>query len=213
MCANFLELKDTLRILHDQKFDYLHFDVMDGSLYPDYMMSNKLLADIHAVSTLRHDYHLMIRQPDKYIDLLKTKPGDIINIHYELCGNIPDLLEKIRRKGCQAGLAINALTPVDVLNDYYDKIDVAFVMLTDAGRMGNQFQHQCLEKVHSIRQKAQHFNVNLDIEVDGSVHAETIPLLKQAGATIFVGGSSGLFLNNTEFSLSAQRFQSLVRQA
>lgn len=211
MCADFLDLRETIRLLNEAQFDYLHLDVMDGSFYPDFLMGNKLLADVMAISNARKDYHLMIEHPQEYLDLLDVGPQDQISIHYELCSSVAVTLEKIKRKGCRVGLAIDAATPDSVLDSFYDKLDIVMVMLVNTGRAGNPFQAHCVDKIRRIKDKIRQLGRHIQIEVDGSVHAGTIPTLKEAGADIFVGGSSGLFRKGIPFAESVKAFTQIVR--
>jgi ribulose-phosphate 3-epimerase len=210
MCANFLELKETIQLLNDAQYDFLHLDVMDGSFYPDFLMGNKLLAEIRSVSSANADFHLMIEHPQEYIDLLDVNPADQISIHYELCSNVAGTLEKIKRKGCRVGLAIDAATPDSVLDAFYDKLDVIIVMLVNTGRAGNPFQAHCVDKIRRIKEKIRSIGREIHIEVDGSVHSGTIPTLKEAGAEIFVGGSSGLFRKDFPLSETVYAFKKIV---
>lgn len=199
-----------MRLLNEAQYDYLHLDVMDGSFYPDFLMGNKLLAEVRAVSNARADYHLMIEHPQEYLDIIDVKPEDQVSIHYELCSNVAVTLEKIKRKGCRVGLAIDAATPDSVLDAFYDKLDVVVVMLVNTGRAGNPFQAHCVEKIRRIKEKIRVSGRDIQIEVDGSVHEGTIPTLKEAGADIFVGGSSGLFKKGVPLHETVHAFKKIV---
>ena len=210
MCSDFLKLKDTIEFLNNSGCDYLHLDVMDGSFSNDYMMGNKLLTDILSISTMAHDYHLMIRDPEAYIGELSVKPQDLIIVHWELCKNMDKVLELLKNKGCKIGIAVNAGTAVSNLDSYYKDIDVVLIMLTRAGKMGNEYQESCLEKITQVRDTAKRQGINIIIEADGSVNSKTIPQLKKLGVNIFVGGSSGLFFRGTPIKQSYDEFRSLI---
>lgn len=210
MCADFMNLKNTIIALNEAQYDYLHFDVMDGSFYPDYLIGNKLKDDIRAISTMKCDYHLMVRNPNEYIDMLEVEPNDHICIHYELCKNIGITLDKIKSKGCKSGIAIDASTPISVLDSYYDKIDVVLIMMVNTGKAGNRFQDHCLEKIYKVKEKIKELNKDILIEVDGGVNDKTVPLLKANGADIFVGGSTGLFKKGIDISTCVNDFKRTV---
>lgn len=210
MCADFLDLRKTIEVLNNEKYDFIHLDVMDGSFYPDYLLGNKLIEDIKSLSNCYREYHLMIRNPERYIDLLQVVPNDRIIIHYELCESIPFILEKVRKKGCEVGMAIDAKTPAAALDPYYRKLDLVLIMLIHSGRMGSEFQPHCLEKIKYIRREIQAHNPTVLIGVDGSVNKTIIPPLKKLGVNVFVGGSSGLFMKDLPFSRCAREFKNLV---
>ncbi len=210
MCADFLKLKETIEFLNQSGCDYLHLDIMDGSFSNDYMMGKKLIADISKISKMAHDYHLMIRDPEAYIGELHVKPDDIITAHWELCKNMDKVLELLKNKGCKIGIALNAGTSVRYLEPYYKDIDVVLIMLTRAGKMGNEFQESTLEKISQVRSEAEKQGTKILIEVDGAVSLNTIPRLKNLGADIFVGGSSGLFVSNTVLEQTYPKFRELV---
>lgn len=212
MCADFLQLKETVKILNNAHYDYLHFDIMDGSFSPDFLLGHKLIDDIKTISKIGHEYHLMIRQPEKYIDTLRPNPHDNIIVHYELCDNVSGVLDKIKRKGCRAGLAINAPTDYRLIDDYYHQADVIQIMLHDAGYVGKDLQTHCFEKIKKIKEKIKKTGRNVLIEADGSVNQQTIPHLKELGVNIFVGGSTGLFIPGTVFKKSAEDFKQWVQK-
>lgn len=210
MCANFLKLKETIEFLNQSGCDYLHLDIMDGSFSNDYMMGNKLIADIGGISKMAHDYHLMIQDPEAYIGELKVKAGDIITVHGELCKNMDKVIELLKNKGCKIGIAINAGTSVAILESFYKDIDIVLIMLTRAGKMGNEFQESSLDKIRQVREAAQKQGTSIIVEADGAVNEKTIPQLKNLGVDIFVGGSSGLFFPGMPMEQSYGKFKELV---
>ena len=210
MCADFLNLKETVQILNETPFDYIHFDIMDGSFSPDYLMGKKLIQDIRSVSSIRHEYHLMIKNPAGYIDHLPLLTGDQVIVHYELCDAIGETLVLIKQKGALAAVAIDAPTPPSVIEPYRVMLDMVLVMLIHAGSAGAPFWPTSLEKIPYLQQKIVEWKVPMVIGVDGSVNSTTIPRLKELGVTHFVGGSTGLFLPNVPLAQAAIDFKNLV---
>lgn len=188
----------------------MHFDVLGGSFSNDYMMSNKLLSDIKSISHIANDYHLMIRDPEAYIGELAAKPADIITVHWEFCSNMDKVLELLKNKGCKVGIAINVGTPVNHREAYCKDIDVVLIILTRAGKMGNEFQEASLEKITQVKQMANKQGTNILIEADGGVGKKIIPELKKFGMDIFVGGSSSLFLPHMPFDQAYQEFKEMI---
>ena len=185
LSADFSILKAEIEKLTEA--DYLHIDVMDGHFVPNLTFGAKLVKDIRQWSNKTFDVHLMVDNPDDYVESMVDAEADIITIHYESCIHLERLIKKIKSKGVKAGLALVPSTNEDVLKYLIDDLDLVLVMSVNPGFGGQKFISSQIEKIKNIKKIIG--DRNIDLEVDGGINEETAKLVADAGADVLVAGS------------------------
>ena len=177
-------------MINESVADWIHVDVMDGVFVPNISFGFPVLEAVkkHAAKPL--DVHLMIVNPDAYVERFAQAGADIITVHYEACVHLHRTVQAIKAAGCRAGVAINPHTPVSVLTDILVDLDVVLIMSVNPGFGGQRFIQNTYKKISALRAMAMTIHPDLIIEVDGGVGLQNIGLLVEAGATAFVAGSA-----------------------
>ena len=187
--SSVFDKKSTLNMIDNTSCDYLHVDLMDGRFVAKNNFNVKeVLSDLQDIKKPL-DIHLMVEDPEKYIEELSTLNPATITFHIESSADIENTINLIKEKNIRVGIAIKPNTDISVLNDYIDKIDVVLVMTVEPGAGGQRFMFNMLDKVVALNKFKEENNLNYDIEVDGGVNEYTIIKSKLAGVTIAVCGS------------------------
>jgi ribulose-phosphate 3-epimerase len=189
LSADFSRLADELATI-EQGADILHLDVMDGHFVPNITLGPPVIKALRGQTKLPFDCHLMIEQPQRYIDRFLDAGADMISIHYEAEPHLQRALQMIRDGGAKAGIALNPATPAEVLSTAIEFCDYVLVMTVNPGFGGQKFIEPCVAKIRHIAGLIRQRGVNVEIEVDGGVDRKTAPLVTAAGATILVAGSA-----------------------
>lgn len=163
--------------------DLIHVDVMDGHFVPNITIGALVVAKIK--SGLPLDVHLMIENPEKYLEDFAKSGAALITVHAEACPVLPGIIDKIHKLGCKAGVSIKPKTPISTIESVLNKVDLVLVMTVEPGFGGQSFMHEVVPKIRTLRDKAP----DLDISVDGGINKETAKIAKEAGANILVAGS------------------------
>ena len=166
--------------------EYIHIDVMDGHFVPNLTLGPCVVESLRPHYKAVFDVHLMIENPEKYIESFVKSGADIITVHYETAKDMNALIKQIKSFGVRVGITINPPTPVDVLLPYIDDVDMVLIMTVNPGFGGQSLIEECLDKIRFLRQKYP----KLDIEIDGGVKLENIDKVIDAGANIIVAGSA-----------------------
>ncbi len=190
LSADFGNMFRAVRELQKCGADMVHCDVMDGVYVPNITFGMPMIKAIRSASTLPFDVHLMIVNPENYVERFCDVGADIITFHPEVCVSVEDTINAIKARGKKCGLAVNADKDIDIVLPYIDKIDLILIMTVQAGFGGQSFKEDCLDKVCEIRKIIDENGLNCAVEVDGGVNVETAPFCKKAGVDIAVAGSS-----------------------
>ena len=190
LAADFSNLEKELEKVRQAGAQYLHLDVMDGVFVPNISFGPPVIESIRKKSKLIFDVHLMIKNPQRYIENFVRAGADIITIHYESTSRPKDALLKIKEHDMKAGIAISPDTPYEVVLPYLHLVDMVLVMTVEPGFGGQAFMPKMLEKVRKIREYATANHINIDIEVDGGINEKNAILAVEAGANVLVAGSA-----------------------
>ena len=170
--------------------EYLHLDVMDGSFVPNITIGPCVIAAIRPHTDIVFDVHLMIDEPIRYLAEFKKAGADIITIHEEACKDVKKTLLAIRELGCKAGLSIKPKTDPEKLRQYLPYLDMILIMTVEPGFGGQSYIHEATENIRAAKKMVEESGLDIPIEVDGGITNDTIKLAAEAGASIFVAGSS-----------------------
>ena len=191
LSADFSKMGEEVRSLEASGADLVHCDVMDGVFVPNITFGMKMVEDIRKVTSLPLDCHLMIVNPEKYVQGFAKAGADIITVHYEACkDNLANVLKQVKDAGVKCGAVINPDTPVSAIADVIPLCDMVLVMSVFPGFGGQKFIASVLDKVREIRAIADGLGQDLDIQIDGGISAENAALVREAGANVLVAGSA-----------------------
>jgi ribulose-phosphate 3-epimerase len=187
LAADFGDLRRQVEIIEKGGADFLHLDVMDGHFVPNITFGADVIYALRPYSKLVFDVHLMIENPEKYIDVFADAGADIITVHVEAAKHIYRVLEQIKAKGIKAGIALNPGTPPESIGEVMHLVDLVLVMTVNPGFTAQRFIPSVVPKISKIRTMAP---VSTDIEVDGGINLENADVVKEAGANIIVAGAA-----------------------
>lgn len=188
LSANFAHLEREIEMLNESEADWLHFDVMDGSFVPNISFGFPVMASLQNVVRKPMDVHMMVVQPERWIERVAGYGARIFTVHQEACYNLHRTIQQIHEAGMMAGVAINPGTPVMMLEEVICDVDMVLIMTVNPGFGGQSFIPSMLDKVHRLKMMIQQRGAHALIEVDGGVNLETGAQLKEAGADILVAG-------------------------
>ncbi|MDO5379591.1 MAG: ribulose-phosphate 3-epimerase [Acidaminococcaceae bacterium] len=197
MCASLIDLKDDVRNLEEAGVEYLHIDIMDGVFVPNIMLSNAFILALRSITDLPLDIHLMITQPENKVEWFDIRKNDIVSIHYESTSNVIGTLQLIEKIGGIPAVALSPATPISVLTYLLENLKMINIMAVNPGFAGREMVPMTLDKIRDTRTFLDtKGKADIMIEVDGNVTFDNAARMREAGADIFVAGSSSIFKAN-----------------
>lgn len=190
LSADFTNLGADLKVLEEAGIKYLHLDVMDGRFVPNISYGIPVIKGIRGASKMFFDVHMMIVEPEKYIQPLRDAGADLLNFHLEATRYPVEVIKQIKETGAKVGITINPQTPVEALLPYLPDLDLVLIMTIHPGFGGQSFMPEPVEKIRKLAQWKKEHGYTYDIEVDGGVNLETLPTVLEAGANVIVAGTA-----------------------
>lgn len=189
LAADFLNLGRDIEMLNSSNADMIHCDVMDGVFVPNISFGFPVIKQVASIATKPLDVHLMIVNPQNYIGAVRDAGAALMNVHQEACVHLHRTICAIKDAGMKAAVTLNPSTPVEMLEDVIDELDMVLLMSVNPGFGGQKFIENTLKKIRRLRAMIEVSQSNALIEIDGGVNANTAPKLAEAGADVLVAGS------------------------
>ena len=190
LSANFGNLEHDINLINQSNADWLHIDIMDGVFVPNISFGFPVLKYVKQLSTKPLDVHLMIVEPDKFINEVKETDAIMMNVHYEACTHLHRTIQRIHDAGMQAGVTLNPHTPVEVLEDIVADVEMVLLMSVNPGFGGQKFIENTYDKIRRLRAMIERKGCNTLIQVDGGVNLKNAAALYEAGADCLVAGNA-----------------------
>lgn len=210
LAADFANLQRDIEMVNHSEADWFHIDVMDGHFVPNISYGMPVIQAIKRHATKPLDVHLMIEEPERYIEEFKKVGADIITVHYESTVHLHRTLSLIENVGCKAGIVLNLTTPVSVLEDILPKCYMVLLMSINPGFGGQKFENMTYDRIKKLRKMIDSQNLDTLIEVDGGVNDKNAKQLIDAGADVLVAGSY-IFKSNDQLQ-TIKNLKSLINQ-
>ena len=188
--ADFFDLSSQMKLLKDGKIEVLHLDVMDGMFVPSISFGMPVISSLRKSVDFFFDVHMMVENPERYIEDFYNSGADGITIHFEACKHIDRCISQIKSLGLRSGISINPATPVSFLENIVSEVDMVLIMSVNPGFGGQKFIPYSLDKIRELSKMREKKNSKLLIQVDGGVGVDNIKALSDAGVDEFVAGSS-----------------------
>jgi ribulose-phosphate 3-epimerase len=189
LAANFLHLERELKIAQDAGADRIHCDVMDGHFVPNLSFGPSIIETVKKSVSIPLDVHLMISNPEQYLNVYCDAGADTLIVHAEACKDVKDIMQRIKHRGVRAGVTVNPDKSIDLFLEHLGTIDQVLIMTVYAGFGAQKFLNETLSKVKAVRDEVARQGFTVDIEVDGGIIPETALLCAENGANVFVAGS------------------------
>lgn len=211
MCADFFELGNYIKQFEENNIELIHVDIMDGSFVPNFTLGTDFVKALKKNTDIPLDIHFMIDDPESKINWFDFGENDYVSVHCESTRHLHRAVSMIKEKGAKAMVAINPATPISQIDSILDDIDAVLVMTVNPGFAGQKLVHSTLEKIKQLRAYLDNSGYeNTEIEVDGNVSFENAKLMSEAGANIFVAGTSSIFSKTIPMSKSIPQLRNVI---
>ncbi|MCD4664144.1 MAG: ribulose-phosphate 3-epimerase [Bacteroidales bacterium] len=190
LSADLLKLKEQVSLIAENGADFIHVDVMDGHFVPNLTFGPNMVAALKRFVDIPLDVHLMIENPDKYIEDYINAGADILTVHQEACTHLHRTIQHIHQHGKKAGVSINPATPVSTIEDVICDVDLILIMSVNPGFGGQKFIERSLSKIKKVKELVDNCQRDIFIEVDGGVNAQTAIKIVESGADVLVAGNA-----------------------
>lgn len=211
MCADLLNLEKEIRVYEQTGVDYIHIDIMDSRFVPNLTFGPDLVNSVKSITAIPLDLHLLIENPRVIIRSFNIGEGDIVTIHAECKESIMENVAFVKQKGAKFGLALNPDTTIEEIKKYLPYVDIILLMLIVPGFAGSKMIHGMMEKVSETREFLDnHGYSNIEISVDGSVSRDRADIMKNKGASIFVGGTAGIYEKAKNIKDTIRMFKNVI---
>lgn len=213
LSADFANLLMDIKTVEDAGVELLHIDVMDGHFVPNISLGPVILNSIKGKTSIPFDVHLMIESPDKYIQNFAQAGADIITVHAEACPHLHRTIQNIKSCGVKAGVSLNPATPLCVIENVLEELDMVLIMSVNPGFGGQKFIGSSLRKIRKLREMIEERGLDIDIEVDGGIKIDNVQKVIEAGANVIVAGSAIFGGDNIKENVAAfkEKFNSAVK--
>lgn len=189
LAADFTDLRHEVEMINKSDADWLHLDIMDGTFVPNISFGFPVIDAVAKICKKPLDVHFMIEHPERYVQRTAKTGAMMMNVHYEACVHLHHLVQEIHDAGMKAGVTLNPSTPVCLLEDILNDVDMVLLMSVNPGFGGQKFIEGTIDKLRALREMVDRRNSRALIQIDGGVQAETAPRLVEAGADVLVSGS------------------------
>jgi len=190
LSADFAHLGEEIAAAESAGADWIHVDVMDGHFVPNITMGPFIVETCRRITKLPLDVHLMIEKPERYLEAFAKAGASGLTVHVETCPDLSGTLKQIKSLGCKAGVVLNPETPVGAIQPFLTEADLVLVLSVHPGYSGQKFIPETIAKVFEIRKKLDALRSSAWLEVDGGIDVDTLPKMKEAGATAFVAATA-----------------------
>lgn len=203
LSADFGHLESDIAMINESKADWIHVDIMDGHFVPNISFGPDVLKVIRKHTRLPLDVHLMITNPDRYLDVFQSAGADHITVHAEACTHLHRTIQNIKALGVKAGVALNPHTPLQAIEEILEDLDIVLLMSVNPGFGGQTFIYRTIDKIERLRYMIIERNAKALIEIDGGVGLQNAERILQAGADVLVAGNSVFKADNPTLAIYA----------
>jgi len=213
MCVDFFGLKEAVTNFEKCEIELIHVDIMDGEFVPNFTLGTDFIKALKKNTDIPLDIHLMINDPESKLDWFEFGEGDYVSVHAESTRHLHKAISSIRARGAKAMVAINPGTPISAIECVLDEIDAVLVMTVNPGFAGQKLVRSTLKKIKELREHLDRCGYShVEIEVDGNVSYENAALMNEAGANIFVAGTSSIFAKDGDIFSNTKKFREIIEK-